>query len=42
LKRIFGDVLIDNSPMLKLARAFGFTVKPVSDDQSIRLVELLL
>ena len=42
LKRIFGDVLIDNSPMLKLARAFGFTVKPVHDDQSIRLVELLL
>lgn len=42
IRRLFGDVLTDNTQMLRLAGAFGFTSKPVADDPGIRLVELEL
>lgn len=42
IRRLVGEVLLDNKPMLKLAGAFGFTVRPVADDPGIRKVELEL
>ena len=39
---IYGEVLSDNLPMLRLASVFGFTVKPLPDDPGLRLVELRL
>ena len=42
IRRLFGEVLVENSQMLKLARALGFSVKPVPEDSGIRLVELEL
>ena len=42
ITRLYGDVLRENRPMLKLAEAFGFTVKLDPEDSTIRLVELIL
>jgi acetyltransferase len=42
IRCLFGEVLRDNTPMMRLASAFGFTVKPVPEDPGIRLVELKL
>ena len=42
IQRLYGEVLVDNSPMLRLASAFGFSIKPVREDASLRLVELSL
>ncbi|WP_419174740.1 N-acetyltransferase family protein [Desulfosediminicola sp.] len=39
---LYGEVLSDNILMLRLAAAFGFTTKPVSDDPGLRLLELRL
>jgi len=39
---LYGDVLSENLPMLRLASAFGFTVNPFPGDPSLRLVELRL
>ncbi|GGF79526.1 GCN5 family N-acetyltransferase [Azorhizobium oxalatiphilum] len=40
LKRIFGDVLRENLPMLHLAQDLGFTVRPGSDDPTLARVDL--
>ncbi|SHO48297.1 bifunctional acetate--CoA ligase family protein/GNAT family N-acetyltransferase [Desulfopila aestuarii] len=40
--KLFGEVLTDNTPMLRLAAAFGFTCRPVRDDAGLRLLELKL
>ncbi|MGE0736014.1 MAG: GNAT family N-acetyltransferase [Alphaproteobacteria bacterium] len=42
LKEIFGYVLADNQPMLKLSRDLGFTVAQAPDDGSLRIVTLRL
>ncbi|GBC61498.1 GCN5 family acetyltransferase [Desulfonema ishimotonii] len=42
IREIYGDVLGDNSPMLKLARAFGFRVRPDPDDPGVMLITLKL
>lgn len=42
IRRLFGEVLSDNTPMLRLAAAFGFSIQPVPDDPGLRLVELYL
>lgn len=39
---LFGEVLTDNTPMLRLASAFGFQVKPDPEDGGIRRIELVL
>jgi len=38
--KLFGEVLVENSQMLRLARALNFSVKPMPGDSSLRLVEL--
>lgn len=40
LKRIFGDVLRENQPMLRVAEDIGFTVRAGSDDPTMVRVEL--
>ncbi len=42
IRRLVGEVLGDNTPMLKLAAAFGFSNRAVPDDPGIRKVELEL
>jgi acetyltransferase len=37
---IFGEVLADNKPMLKLCRAFGFSVKAEREDPGVMYVSL--
>jgi acetyltransferase len=39
---IFGEVLSDNKSMLKLCRAFGFTVKSEREDPGVMYVSLKL
>lgn len=40
--RLYGDVLVENRPMLRLAEAFGFLVQSVPEDPAIRQVNLYL
>ncbi|OYX84140.1 MAG: hypothetical protein B7Y75_04745 [Azorhizobium sp. 35-67-5] len=40
LKRIFGDVLRENMPMLHLAQDLGFKVRPGYDDPTVVRVDL--
>ncbi len=42
LKRIFGDVLRENQPMLRVAEDVGFTVRAGSDDPTLVRVDLTL
>lgn len=42
IRRLYGDVLADNTSMLRLAAAFGFTVRPLPEDPGLRLVQLEL
>jgi acetyltransferase len=42
IRRLHGEVLSDNTPMLRLAAAFGFSTKPVREEPGLRLVELVL
>lgn len=42
LKRIFGDVLRENQPMLRVAEDIGFTVRAGSDDPTLVRVDLTL
>lgn len=42
IREIFGDVLSDNKAMLRLCRAFGFTVKTDREDPGIMQVSLKL
>jgi acetyltransferase len=42
VQRLYGDVLRDNVPMLKLARKLGFTVRRHPGDARLQRVELLL
>lgn len=42
VKELFGEVLRENEPMLKLNRAFGFTVKGTADDPGLLHVTLKL
>ena len=37
---IYGEVLADNSPMLRLGKAFGFTVKRSPDDPGVQRISL--
>ena len=39
---LYGEVLGENQQMLKLSRAFGFTVKTDPDDPGVMLVTLKL
>jgi acetyltransferase len=41
-KEIYGDVLSDNRPMLKLCRALGFRVEHMPDDPGVMIVTLKL
>ncbi|TCT06903.1 bifunctional acetate--CoA ligase family protein/GNAT family N-acetyltransferase [Aquabacter spiritensis] len=40
LKRVFGDVLRENQPMLRVAEDLGFTVRAGSDDPTLVRVDL--
>jgi acetyltransferase len=40
--RLYGDVLSDNSTMLKLARVLGFTAQPVKDEVGVVRIEMEL
>jgi acetyltransferase len=42
IRKLYGEVLSDNTQMLRLAAAFGFTSKSVPEDPGIRKVELQL
>ena len=42
VERLYGDVLRDNLPMLRLARKLGFTVRRHPDDARLQRVEMLL
>jgi acetyltransferase len=42
VREIFGDVLGENTPMLKLCKAFGFTVKRMPDDPGVVVASLVL
>jgi acetyltransferase len=42
IRRVFGDVLRDNDRMLRMAREFGFAVKPAEAGSDAVIVELLL
>jgi acetyltransferase len=42
IREIFGEVLSDNKTMLKLCRAFGFTVKSEREDPGVMYVSLKL
>ncbi len=42
LKELFGDVLAENTAMLKMCRELGFSVQPESEDPSIYKVRLAL
>lgn len=42
IRSLHGEVLSDNTPMLRLAAAFGFRIKPVAGEPGLRLVELVL
>jgi acetyltransferase len=42
IRKLFGEVLSDNTQMLRLAAAFGFTSKNVPEDPGVRKVELQL
>jgi acetyltransferase len=37
---IFGEVLPDNRPMLRICKAFGFTIKPDPEDPGVMLTTL--
>lgn len=40
--RLYGDVLSDNTTMLKLARVLGFTTKPVEGEPGVVRIELVM
>jgi acetyltransferase len=42
IHRVFGDVLRDNDRMLRMAREFGFAVKPAEAGSDAVIVELLI
>ena len=42
IKEIYGDVLRENTAMLNLSRAFGFTVQMDLDDTSLMHIVLKL
>ncbi len=42
IKKLYGEVLSDNRPMLKLAEAFGFKKRPIPDDPGVWHVYLNL
>jgi acetyltransferase len=42
IRELYGDVLRENEPMLKLNRAMGFTVKTDTDDPNLIHVSLAL
>jgi acetyltransferase len=42
VRRVYGDMLADNDPMLALVRRAGFTVRPVPGDASVLRAERLL
>ncbi len=42
IREIYGEVLWENEPMLKLNRALGFTVEPSADDPGVMHVSLML
>lgn len=42
IRRLHGDVLAENAPMLGLSRACGFSIRTVADDPGCRRVELSL
>ncbi len=42
LKRVFGDVLRENQPMLRVAEDLGFTVRAGADDPTLTRVDLTL
>jgi acetyltransferase len=42
MKRVFGDVLTDNTPMLKLVRSLGFTSQVLPGETGVVRVELAL
>lgn len=40
IKRVYGDVLAENEPMLSLAKRVGFTIRNNPEDTSVKLTEL--
>jgi acetyltransferase len=42
IREIYGEVLRENDPMLKLNRAFGFTISPLPEDHALMCVSLRL
>ncbi|MGB5065536.1 MAG: GNAT family N-acetyltransferase, partial [Candidatus Competibacter sp.] len=42
IRELFGEVLRDNEPMLKLCRAMGFTVRACPDDPGVTIATLPL
>jgi acetyltransferase len=42
IKEIYGEVLSDNIPMLKICRLLGFKTAPAKDDPGVRMVNLKL
>ena len=40
LTHLFGDVLTQNAPMLKMCSELGFTVETTSDDPTVKRVTL--
>jgi len=42
IREIFGEVLSENIPMLKLCKALGFTLQRMPDDPGVLMVSLAL
>jgi len=42
IRELFGEILRDNEPMLKLCRAMGFTVRACPDDPGVTIATLSL